>query len=167
MKKETLTQVFSCDFCEIFKNTVFMEHLRMTASDKSFIIILDFRCCYSDCIFFLRHIFKVSLKFLTFFKSSRPDVFCEKGVLKHYAKFKGKHLCLSLLFNKVSGLRHNTIFLEHLWWLLLFIGSVNPANIFLLKFNNRKTGGRCETCGKLKLLIFSLFSTLNIFHIFF
>ena len=110
MKKETLTQVFSCDFCEIFKNTVFTEHLRMTASDKSFMIILDFRCCYSDCIFFLRHIFKVSLKFQTFFESSRPEVFCEKGVLKNFAKFTGKHLCLSLLFNKVAGLRHNTIF---------------------------------------------------------
>ena len=31
-KKETLAQVFSCDFCEIFKNTFFTEHLLMTAS---------------------------------------------------------------------------------------------------------------------------------------
>ena len=32
IKKETLAQVFSCEFCEIFKNTFFTEHLRMTAS---------------------------------------------------------------------------------------------------------------------------------------
>ena len=27
-KKETLAQVFSCEFCEIFKNAFFIEHLR-------------------------------------------------------------------------------------------------------------------------------------------
>ena len=31
IKKEALAQVFSCEFCEIFKNTFFTEHLRMTA----------------------------------------------------------------------------------------------------------------------------------------
>ena len=30
--KETLAQVFSREFCEIFKNTFFTEHLRMTPS---------------------------------------------------------------------------------------------------------------------------------------
>ena len=29
---ETLAQVFSCEFCEIFKNTFFTEHLRTTTS---------------------------------------------------------------------------------------------------------------------------------------
>ena len=29
--------MFSCEFCEIFKNTFFMEHLRVTASDTSVI----------------------------------------------------------------------------------------------------------------------------------
>ena len=32
VKKEALTQVFSCEFCEIFKNTFFTEHLWATAS---------------------------------------------------------------------------------------------------------------------------------------
>ena len=31
-EKETLAQVFSCEFCKIFKNTFFTEHLRTTAS---------------------------------------------------------------------------------------------------------------------------------------
>ena len=33
IKKETLAQVFSCQFCEISKNTFFTEHLWMTAFD--------------------------------------------------------------------------------------------------------------------------------------
>ena len=31
--KETLTQVFSCEICEIFKNIYFEEHLRTSASE--------------------------------------------------------------------------------------------------------------------------------------
>ena len=30
IKKETLAQVFSCEFCEIFKNTFLTEHFRVT-----------------------------------------------------------------------------------------------------------------------------------------
>ena len=36
-KKETLVQVFSCEFCEIFKNTYFTEHLLKIASSFSFL----------------------------------------------------------------------------------------------------------------------------------
>ena len=32
IKKEILAQVFSCGFCEISKNTLFTEHLWVTAS---------------------------------------------------------------------------------------------------------------------------------------
>ena len=35
-------------------------------------------------------------------RSSRPEVFCKKGVLKNFGKFTGKHLCQSLCFNKVA-----------------------------------------------------------------
>ena len=34
IKKETLAQVFSYEFCEIFKNTFFAEHLWTTASER-------------------------------------------------------------------------------------------------------------------------------------
>ena len=34
--------------------------------------------------------------------------FCKKGVLKNFAKLTGKHLCLSLFFNKVADLRSAT-----------------------------------------------------------
>ena len=65
------------------------------------------------------------------FRSSRPEVFCKKGVVRNFAKFTGKHLCQSLFFNKVAGLRPTTFpanfakflrtpcFIEHLRWLLL------------------------------------------------
>ena len=42
------------------------------------------------------------------FRSSRPEVFCKKGVLENFAEFIGKHLCQSLFFNKVAGLQKET-----------------------------------------------------------
>ena len=47
--------------------------------------------------------------------SSRPEVFSEKGVLRKFAKFTGKHLCQSLFFNKVAGLRPATLLKKRLW----------------------------------------------------
>ena len=38
-------------------------------------------------------------------RSSRPKVFFKEGVLKNLAKFTRKHLCQSLFFDKVAGLR--------------------------------------------------------------
>ena len=35
IKKETLAQVFYCEFLKIFKNTFFTEHLRVTASEST------------------------------------------------------------------------------------------------------------------------------------
>ena len=36
-------------------------------------------------------------------RSTRPEMFCKKGVLENVIKFKWKHLCQSLFFNKVAG----------------------------------------------------------------
>ena len=41
-------------------------------------------------------------------RSSRSEVFCKKSALRNFAKFTGKHLCQSLFFNKIAGLRQNT-----------------------------------------------------------
>ena len=38
-------------------------------------------------------------------RSSRPGVFCKKGVLRNFIKFTGKYLCQSLFLNKFAGLR--------------------------------------------------------------
>ena len=76
-------------------------------------------------------------------RSSCPEMFCKKGVLKHFAKFTGKHLCQNL-FLIVAALRHatflkketlaqvfscefceilkNTLLTEYLRWLILNMG---------------------------------------------
>ena len=48
-------------------------------------------------------------------RSIRPEVFCKKGVLRNFAKFARKHLCQSLFFNKVAGLRPATLLKKRLW----------------------------------------------------
>ena len=47
LKKETLAQVFSCEFCEIFKNTFCTENLRMTVSVVSTELYKIFRITFS------------------------------------------------------------------------------------------------------------------------
>ena len=37
---------------------------------------------------------------------SLPEVFYIEDIFRNFAKFIGKHLCQSLFFNKVAGLRH-------------------------------------------------------------
>ena len=63
-------------------------------------------------------------------RSSRREMFCKNGVLRHLTKLTGKHLCQSLFFNKeklwhrcfpvnfVKFLR-TPLYIAHLWWLLL------------------------------------------------
>ena len=73
------------------------------------------------------------------FRSSRPEVFCKKGVPKNFAKFTGKHLCQSLFFNKVAGLGAANLLKKRLWhrlilttpflrenlrWLLLYLRDI-------------------------------------------
>ena len=53
IKKESLAQVFSCEFCEISKNIFFTEHLRTTAS----VICLHLAADCSCVIFFLLRLF--------------------------------------------------------------------------------------------------------------
>ena len=42
--------------------------------------------------------FEVELSSYSLIRSSHPEVFCKKGVLRNFAKFTGKYLCQSLLF---------------------------------------------------------------------
>ena len=85
------------------------------------------------------------------YKAVVQKVFCKKGVLRNFAKFTGKHLCYSLFFNKVAGLRvatllkketlaqcfpvkflRTTFYIEHLWWLLLSVFTTIAAFSSLL-----------------------------------
>ena len=42
---------------------------------------------------------------LTSYRSSHRRCSVRKGVIRNFVKFTGKHLCQSLFFNKVEGLR--------------------------------------------------------------
>ena len=42
-------------------------------------------------------------------------MFCKKVILINFASFTGKHLCHSLFFNKVAGLRSLTLLKKRLW----------------------------------------------------
>ena len=42
-------------------------------------------------------------------------MFYKKGVLRNFTKFTGKHLCQSLFFNKVAGLRPASLSKKRLW----------------------------------------------------
>ena len=140
IKKETLTQVFSCEFWEISKNTFLhrtvtfgdcfwntfsIEHLRVTV----FMLQLNHHQSYhfrvfpinADCLYllhspFMAYFFEDILKLKKSYlilktrwihfwsaRSSRPEVFRKKGVLKNFAKFTGKHLYHSFFFNNVAG----------------------------------------------------------------
>ena len=93
----------------------------------------------------------IDRKFLVNFRSSRPEVFSKKGVLKNFEKFTGKHLFQGLFFNKVAALRPATLlkrrlqhrcfpvnivkflrtpfFIEQLWWLLLKLGGLRKKEL--------------------------------------
>ena len=48
-------------------------------------------------------------------RSSHQRSSIKKGVLRNFTKFTGKHLCQSLFFNKVAGLRPATSLKKRLW----------------------------------------------------
>ena len=74
-------------------------------------------------------------------RSSRPEVFCKKGVPRNFAIFTGKDLCQSVFFRPATLLKkrlwhtcfpvnsakflRTPFFTEHLRWLLRIIASIN------------------------------------------
>ena len=84
--------------------------------------------------------FVLSVLHLSIYRSSRPEVFCKKSVLRNITKFTGKHrfsdvfkgyrnafnfikksLCHRCFpVNFVKFLR-TPFFIEHIWWLLLYL----------------------------------------------
>ena len=48
-------------------------------------------------------------------RSSSPEVFYKKAVLRNFAKLTGKHLRQSLFFGKVAGLSPATLLKKRLW----------------------------------------------------
>ena len=117
IKKETLAQVLSCEFCEMSTSTLF-QNTSATAS--------DFICS----LFFIFSIIKI---FATRKVASCKEIRLvenrlKKGVFRNLAKFTGKHCCQSLcqslrlwhMFFPVNFARSLlTPFFTELRWLLL------------------------------------------------
>ena len=75
------------------------------------------------------------------FEKQPPEVFYGKGVLRNFTKFTVKHLCQSLFFNKVAGLRpaselQNLNFQQVKFWNLIHV--IN--NIVILPFLHKMLG---------------------------
>ena len=111
-------QVFSCEYCEIFKNTYFEED-QQTVASVFFNKIADLKlwfCQFFENTFFYRtspvaasvvmytgynHPFYTNVPFN--FKKQPSDVFYTKKLfLKNFLKFTGKRLCWSFFCNKVD-----------------------------------------------------------------
>ena len=69
-------------------------------------------------------------KTLGLIRSSRPEMFCKKGVLRNLTKFAGKHLFQILFFNKVAGLRPETLLKKTLAQVLSCEFCKNSMNAF-------------------------------------
>ena len=78
---------------------------------------------YFRCIIQLNKYIKVTLR-------SRPNVFCQKGLLRNFSKFTRNHLCRSLFFNKVAG--SVTLFKKRLWHRCFTVNSAKFLIILLL-----------------------------------
>ena len=79
---------------------------------------------------FLTLIISFSKSITSKFQKQSLEVFCKNGVLKKFARFTGKYLCQSLLFNKVVGHRPATLSKRRLWqryFLVNFPKFLRPA----------------------------------------
>ena len=85
-----------------------MEWFSNTTSNKQYIWVF-YHCCVG--IVFLWEPSWLTIQEFIFSKgrSSRPKMFCKKGVLRNITKFAGKHLYQSLIFNKVAGFKNETL----------------------------------------------------------
>ena len=66
IKKETLAQVFSCEFNEISYNNFFTEHLWVTASEERRLFKLASNRSVKVCIVFFFHYFKYYVQKISF-----------------------------------------------------------------------------------------------------
>ena len=83
-----------------------------------------------------------SWKVILTFRSSRPEMFCKKGVLRNFTKFTGKHLCQSLFF---KSLRPATLLKKRLWHRCF---PVNFVKFLRIPFWKNSSGGCFWTFSK-------------------
>ena len=124
--------MFSKEICGVFKNTYFEEHLRTTAPKNFLWNSLNFKVSQYG------YITENEWTHLTHIRSSRPELYCKKRVLRNFAKFTGKHLCKSIFFNTVAVLKPATLFKKRLWHRCF---PVNFTKFLRTPFLQNTTGG--------------------------
>ena len=109
-------------FCLIYHSSFFI--LTLVSSSKLLILEAIPGACIS--IIFINVDWNISVRkqignfsnCVTFWRfrtqKQLPEVFYKKGVLKHVAKFTGKHSSWSFFFNKVAGLSPATLLKKRL-----------------------------------------------------
>ena len=102
-----VTRAFECSS----RNLSPMNHLKLNSANSHVIKrikTIKFGCLW--CLHLGTTVFQTGnntcLLCIYSSRSSRPEVFCIKVVLRNFTKFTGKHLCQSFFFNKVAGLGH-------------------------------------------------------------
>ena len=120
--------MFSCEFCDISKNTFFTEHLWATASAQIYpekiVNYFSVKSCLRTVVqhytgkflvkFWLRHIkatlhMVFSCEKMTISRSSRSQMFFKIGTFANCAIFTGKHLCWSFSLIKLLVFRPATL----------------------------------------------------------
>ena len=95
---------------------IFSEHLFIITPLEECLCMFDvflffYRPCYSRFVkicwyhCYRYHYVMLAWQVSSYYRSSHPELFCLKGALKNFAKLTVKHLCQSLFFKKVAGLR--------------------------------------------------------------
>ena len=116
-------------------------------------VLLNLRKCnlqiktYNCSPVFIKFSCQKMSSIFSLFRSSHRRYSVRKGVLRNFAKFTGKHLCQSLFFNKVAGLRSAALLKKRLWRLCF------PVNF--VKF--LRTPFLQNTSGRLLLFALTLF----------
>ena len=128
----------------------------LSSSDKSF------ENKQGNMIYMKNETLKMLKKSVLSFRSSRPEVFCKKGLLWSFAKFTGKHLCPFL---------RTLFFTERLWWLLInfrhnavpcqqsnswsilqtWINTSDPCQHLLVLSQQYSSRKSCKMCSKLTI----------------
>ena len=110
IKKRLWQRCFSCEFCEISKNTFFTKHLWATTSKLKIKFYLSVANIAST---FPPNSNSTFIVFLDRFpKAVAGRCSLKKCVLKIFAKFTGKRLCWSLVF---KSYRPQTLLKTRLW----------------------------------------------------
>ena len=121
LTKETLAQVFSCEFCEIFKSSLFyktpsvanlnsvryyslvtFEHYNSYCYWLHYIIVSNHIWHNLSPMLNLNSFLNFRLNIFAKFSSSHSQMFFKKGVIKNFEIWTVKHLSWSLLLIKLQ-----------------------------------------------------------------